>query len=107
MGGPNWLGVVALEIDRLPEADEDFREIWLTIALDNLSAADRMARRIYEAEDRLAEFPEIGVARPDLAKGLRQWPIVDYLIFYRIDDNRLTIVRILHGARNLPSLFEP
>jgi toxin ParE1/3/4 len=31
---------------------------------------------------------------------------VKYLIFYRFDDESLTILRVLHGARDIPNLFE-
>lgn len=63
-------------------------------------------RLIYDAEDRLAMFPHLGPARPDLTPDLRLWPVGDYLIFYRIEPERLVIVRILHGARDLPAQFD-
>lgn len=97
---------MALEIDRSPQAAEDVDSLWLHVAQDNLSAADRLVARIYAAEDRLAEFPEMGRACPELADGMRQWPVLDYLIFYRIEADRLSIVRILHGARDLPAQFD-
>lgn len=45
---------------RRPVALQDLSNIWLTIALDNPNAADRVASRIYDAEERLAAFPELG-----------------------------------------------
>ena len=102
----DWRSAVALEIDRLPQAAADLDDIWMNIALDNVVAADRVVRRVYDAEDQLSEFPFIGAVRPDLSPDLRYWPVGDYLIFYRIDAATLTVVRILHGARDLPSLFD-
>ena len=63
-------------------------------------------RRIEEAERLLAEHPLIGQARPHLHPDLRGWLVRPYLILYRVDPDYLSIVRIVHGARDLPSLFD-
>jgi toxin ParE1/3/4 len=97
---------MSLPVERTLEADADLDDIWLRIAVDNVVAADRMISRLEAAEDRLGDFPEIGQARPDVADGLRHWPVPPYLIFYRVGDEAVTIVRIVHGARDLPSLFD-
>ena len=91
------------KLNRLPAAENDLEEIWLYIAADSIAAAEGVLHRIAAAERRLTEFPEIGQARPDLAPGLRHWPVGRYLILYRIDPEAVTIVRVLHGARDLPS----
>ena len=39
---------------------------------------------------------------------IRQWRVKDfkeYLIFYRIQDDRVEILRVLHGARDLEGLL--
>jgi toxin ParE1/3/4 len=90
---------VPLKVRRLPLAVQDLDEIWMTIAIDSPRAADNLARRFFDAEDRLADFPELGEARPDM----RKWTVGNYLIFYRIDQDAVTIVRVLHGARDLPA----
>lgn len=95
---------MALSILRLPRARLDADEIWLSIAADSLQAADRIVSRIYDAETRLADFPELGRARDDLRPGMRSWSVGSYLIFYRVEAARLVVVRILHGARDLPDL---
>ena len=74
--------------------------------MDNPVAADRVIDQIEAAEDRLALFPNLGRARPEIAIDLRSWPIGEYLIFYRVERDRLEIVRVLHGARDLGDLFE-
>lgn len=90
---------------RAPVALQDLSNIWLTIALDNPNAADRVISRIYDAEERLADFPELGRIRPELRQNLRSWAVGDYLIFYRIDPDAVVIMRILHGARDLDDLI--
>lgn len=97
---------MALRTRRLPQAIADLDDIWFEIAADNPRAADRFAGRVYEAEGLLAEFPQLGEARPDLGPDLRKWTVGTYLIVYRIDPDFITVIRILHGARDLPPLFE-
>jgi toxin ParE1/3/4 len=48
----------------------------------------------------LADNPLIGRARPELRPGLRFFPHGDYLIFHRPAGSGVTIVRVLHGARD-------
>jgi toxin ParE1/3/4 len=90
---------------RLPAAEADLEDIWNYIAADNSVAAERVLRRINEAEMRLLEHPRIGQERPDLRPGLRHWPVGNYLIIYRIDPGAITVVRVLHGSRDLPALL--
>jgi plasmid stabilization system protein ParE len=39
--------------------------------------------------------------------GIRRRVYRDYLIFYRIDVDRVSIVRILHGAQDYEALLPP
>ena len=72
------------------------------IALRYLAAVDRTV------ED-LAEHPDLGRLRhfehPEL-QGLRSClvarPFHRHLIFYRHDETTLDLVRVMHGARDLP-----
>ena len=45
---------------------------------------------------------------PDRMGEVRQWRIktlTDYLIFYRANDDRVEILRVLHGARDLSEVL--
>ena len=89
-----------------PQAFQDIDEIWEFIAQDNLDAADRVRDEIFQAFEKLAEMPEVGHLREDLAKEpLRFWPVYSYLIIYRPDSQPLEIVRVLHGARDIKNLL--
>ena len=90
-------------VRRLPKADDDLWELWAAIAIDKPKAADHFVQRIYAAEDLLADFPEIGEARPEFAPGLRKWTVGPYLMFYRVTPAGIDIVRIVHGAQDLPT----
>ena len=60
----------------------------------------------------LAEQPEMG-ARAEfdspLLKGMRMFPLKrfpKYLAFYRAAKSGIDVVRVIHNARNIDSLFE-
>ncbi|MEC5322152.1 type II toxin-antitoxin system RelE/ParE family toxin [Aurantimonas sp. A3-2-R12] len=91
-------------IVRRPHAEADLIEIWLHIALDSPLAADRQIDRIGERIIRLALFPEMGVARPDIAEGVRVLSVPPFLVLFQVDSDKVEIVRIVHGARDLPSI---
>ena len=64
----------------------------------NPHAARDMAERIIEAGNRLASFPDRGRRVPGTQ--LRESTIArPYIIRYRIDPDRVVILRVRHGAR--------
>lgn len=90
---------------RTAEAEEDLLSIWQYIAEDNPSAATRLLLSIDEKCGLLADNPQLGPARPDIAEGFRYFPVGSYLILYRIVADGIEIVRVLHGARDYDALF--
>jgi toxin ParE1/3/4 len=81
-------------------AETDLLEIWLSIAQDDLAAADRVAGSLTEAFGLLATQPKMGRARPELSSKLRSFPKDRYIIFYRLAPDALEIVRVLHSSRD-------
>lgn len=60
--------------------------------------------RLYEGFSKVAAHPNLGHARDDLGDELlRAWVVFSYLIIYRPDTKPLQIVRVIHGARDMPS----
>lgn len=89
-------------------ARNDLDEIWFSIAIENLSAADRTVDRIDGLLKKLLEFPEIGSERDDIrAGGLRSFPCGNYLVFYRQMSSGIAVVRIVYGGRDLEALEYP
>lgn len=90
-----------------PRARRDLFEIWDYIAEDNPEAANRVAQAIVLACDLLSNSPLAGKVREDLAPlPLRFWlvhPYVNYSLVYDPESEPLRIIRIVHGARDLPS----
>ena len=89
-----------------PEARSDLGEIWFYIAQDDPEAADKFIRVIVSRFPKLAAMPELGRQREELSPRLRSFPVGRYVIFYRPMENGIEIARVLHGARDLPPLFE-
>lgn len=92
-------------VRRSSRAGFDLIEIWGFIANDDSLAADRQLDRIDVICKMLAENPHGGPRREDLARGLRFYPVGSYLIFYTVADDGITVVRVLHGARDYRSEF--
>jgi toxin ParE1/3/4 len=82
-----------------PQAEHDQIDLWLSVA-EHADAADRISDRLAEMFRLLAEHPQAGPAR-----GLRMFPAGEYLIFYCPLEDGIDIIRVLHAARDIPSLF--
>ncbi len=82
-------------------AQDDLQDIWLYIAEDNPTAADKLEEDIRAEVARLAGLPSLGHRRRDLTVHDLWFHAVrkNYLIVYRRAES-LEIVRILHGARD-------
>lgn len=89
----------------LPAARSDLRRIVDYIARDNPNAASEFVERLYEKFSTLAEFPFMGSERAELGDDIRSLPIGAYLIFYRSAKDGIEIVRVLHGAMDVPNHF--
>lgn len=90
-------------IIRTDRADEDLIDIWSYIAANNISAADRVLDAIEARWDNLARHPYSGVARDDIAPGIRHLVSGEYLTLYRLSGSAIEIIRVLHGRRKISS----
>jgi toxin ParE1/3/4 len=88
------------------EALEDLIAIWAGIAVHNPLAADQYLRLLDQRIDSLYEMPDRGAPREDLQPGLRMLVQGNYLIFYRVADGGVEILRVLHGAMDLTQAFK-
>lgn len=83
-------------------AHNDLLEAWLYIAEENQPAADKLLDAINKEANTLALQPLMGRARPELADCLRSWPTsTPYLLFYLADEVGITVLRVLHHARDV------
>jgi plasmid stabilization system protein ParE len=89
-----------------PEAARDIREIWAYIAKDSIKAARRVRREMLNACHRIARNPRVGHSREDLTdKPVLFWPVGSYLIIYNPAGKPVEIIRVVHAARDVPSLL--
>ena len=87
------------------EARADLLQIDSYIAERNPATADSLAEAINKKFENLLHFPFIGRDRSDLGPGLRSIVADHYVIFYMVEVNRLTIVRVLDGRRDIDAEF--
>ena len=89
-----------------PQALQDLEEIHDYIADDSAGAALRFINLLERKCKSLGLTPAMGRRREELASNLRSLPVRKYVIFYRQNKERVEIIRILHGARDIITLFE-
>ncbi len=87
------------------KAQRDLDDIGRRIELDDPDAAFRVVAEIGAKCQALAEMPGMGRSRDDLSRGLRSSLCGKYVIFFRPEKAGIRVVRVIHGSRDLPSLF--
>lgn len=90
-----------LPIIRTDRADENLIDIWVSIAIESPAAADRVFDAIQRRWQQLSLYPYSGVARDDIAPGIRCLVAGQYLTLYRVVDDLILIIRVLHGRRRI------
>jgi toxin ParE1/3/4 len=94
-----------------PQAWDDVREIVAYIASDNPDAAARFVPALEATYTQLAALPGMGSVRTFRRKdlqGVRMVPVTgfeQYLLFYVTMLRRVKVLRILHAARDFPTIF--
>ena len=74
------------------------------IAEDSPIYAEQFARRIFNATDKLVDFPRIGREVPeanDVPEEVRELIHQGYRIIYWIVVDRIQILAVIHGSRDL------
>ena len=101
------------KVEYLPVALQDVLEIarYIAFELNNPAAAERLSEAIFEAGNRLTEFPyTYPVYTPirPLEYEYRKALVQNYIIFYRVDEkNKLvTVSRLIYAKRNYEYLLK-
>lgn len=82
----------------------DLDSIHEYIARDTEVYADAMLQEIFDAVDRLENFPLSGRVVPELNdESTREVIVGSYRVIYDISDETIRILSVLHGARNFPT----
>jgi plasmid stabilization system protein ParE len=88
------------------EAELDLDAVWEYIAEDNVDAADHWIGKLFDALEALARSPGMGHKREDLTSyPVLFFPVGAYLIIYCIHNERIEIVAVTQGARDIPAFL--
>lgn len=94
----------SMPVELLPIAQEDVNQALLYISAEDPFAADQLLERILNALGQASEQPESGIAVmvgkrfPRLYRRLYAAP---YCIYYRIIDQKIIVMRVLHERMNV------
>lgn len=80
----------------------------LTRASGSLAVGRGFVGQLRQHCTRLASLPgSIGRARPELRPDIRSSAFKGYVVFFRYQDDRLEVVSIIEGHRDIEGYFEP
>jgi toxin ParE1/3/4 len=87
-------------------ADADLLHIITYLSERSPAAARSVAREINRRFENLSQFPFIGRERSALVPGLRSLVVWPYVIFYLVEPDQISVVRVLDGRRDIDAEFQ-
>jgi toxin ParE1/3/4 len=89
-----------------PKANADLDQIWHYSAKNwGELRAETYLRSIFEAAERLKDNPRLGRSREDVRRGYRSLIIGSHLIFYQLNQETVTVIRILHQRMDVNAII--
>lgn len=95
-----------MDVVFLASAEADLEDIGDFIAQDNPARAVTFIEEMREHCRALEKHPQLGPIQPEIAPAARMLVHAPYLILYRIHNERIEIVRVVHGARDQAALLK-
>ncbi|WP_043997021.1 MULTISPECIES: type II toxin-antitoxin system RelE/ParE family toxin [Microcystis] len=71
----------------------------------NIEAGEKLFRKFYKKCQQLVQFPKLGRSYSHIKPSLRGLPLDGYIIFYRVINETVEILRIVNGRQDLDALF--
>jgi toxin ParE1/3/4 len=97
-----------LEIRKTPAAEQDLIDIWLYTAKEwGAGQADLYLDALDAALARLRDHPWIGADAAEIRAGYRRHGAGQHRIYYRVGEEAIEIVRILHVSRDATAQLGP
>ncbi|HHJ16915.1 MAG TPA: type II toxin-antitoxin system RelE/ParE family toxin [Gammaproteobacteria bacterium] len=88
-----------------PEAVEDLESIAEYIDRDSSYYAQSVISQVLEASRKIKEFPLIGRMVPEIGdENIRERFIYSYRLVYKIQQQRILIVAVIHGKRLIENI---
>jgi toxin ParE1/3/4 len=101
-----------MRIIKRPQVIQDLIELATYLAEDSLDISERFLFSAEKTFQKLSQFPQRGklsnFKHPQLID-IRQQAIEGfrkYVIFYRLTDSEVEIIRVIHGARDIEAILE-
>jgi toxin ParE1/3/4 len=91
-----------------PQAEEDLDSIWFYVATESASVevADRLVDSLTSRFLLLSRHPYVGRSREhEFGPGMRSLAVSEYVIVYTIEQDSIQVLRMVHGRRDLESIF--
>ena len=89
------------------DADRDIEEIFdYTEKEFGFNKAVAYVEAFEPLFENLLSNPSLGRKRDEIKIGLRSILKAEHVIFYRVLEDHIRIVRVLHGSRDLPKFFK-
>jgi toxin ParE1/3/4 len=90
-----------------PQATTDLDDIWYYVAKESgsIAVANHLIDSITDRFVLLASHPYLGRSRDDFGIGSRSFPINEYVIVYCVKEKGVSILRVVHGRRDMEALF--
>lgn len=89
-----------------PQAQREIADIRTFIARDNPIRALSFVRELRTRIANIAEMPLRYRERTELRPGLRAARHGNYMIFFKVDGDRVEVLRVRHGATDFGDLFQ-
>ncbi len=87
------------------QAETDLLQIGLQLSVHGYQVAERALSLIEQRCEVLRHFPYGGEACTTFGHNMRWFPAGNYVIFYRPEHDRIQVVRVLDGRRDLHRAF--
>jgi toxin ParE1/3/4 len=94
------------EVTLRPQAFEDLTEVFGYIYQGSPRHAESFAELVHTNLERLARRPRLGRLRPELMPDVRSFTLGRYVIFYLPRASGIEVLRVLHGSRDIASIFD-
>ncbi|MBN2313008.1 MAG: type II toxin-antitoxin system RelE/ParE family toxin [Sedimentisphaerales bacterium] len=89
-----------------PQAIEDIEAIAEYIARDSTFYAESTVERIFQAPEKLLQFPQLGRVVPEKNdESIREIFVFQYRIIYEIQASEIHVLTVVHGKRILEDLI--
>jgi toxin ParE1/3/4 len=87
------------------EADNDLMQIFSYLSQRSPQATQSLLDEINRRFVNLESFPLLGAPRPDLGQDVRSAVVSPYMVLYAVRRDHVTILRVLHGGRDIEAEF--